>query len=101
VQDFAKVWPALAVSFAVGCFGIAILLNRDSRGYFWHMVGLSLAFGATIPAFFLATSPLIVASKKELVDRYLLTIDNALLGWYAPSDFFQQQKHSKNINNAT
>ena len=51
---------------------IALILN----------VTLLTIMSVTILPFFLAVGPVVVANKRGTVDRHIVSIDRALLGWY-------------------
>jgi hypothetical protein len=83
VDDVLKVWPALTISTILAICGILRLSFRTPGMFAIVNIVTALGLGGTIPAFFLATGPIVVASNSTFYDSVLLEADNTILGGYA------------------
>ncbi len=82
VYDVLQVWPALTISTILAICGILRLSFRTPAVFAVVNIVTALGLGATIPAFFLATGPVVVASNSTIFDPVLLEADDTILGGY-------------------
>jgi hypothetical protein len=82
----AKNLFALFTSLAIGAVALArrVIVRPTDRVALGLNIALVLLLSFTILPFFLAVGPVVVANKRHTYDRYLVSVDRALLGWLYP-----------------